>query len=119
VSSNRCQNLAKSKTDRPPSFSLDLEFKLFETSENRITVDKIFDSGPSEEAMLSCDYYFTIEGTISGECGVSHGNTGCIEMTGFLLLEIDRIIIWLNLHMLQTALFNHISVGPPWEYCMV
>jgi hypothetical protein len=52
----------------------DLEFWLFETSENRITIDKSFDAGPSEEAMLSCDYYFTIEDTISGECGVSHGN---------------------------------------------
>jgi hypothetical protein len=104
VSSNRCQNLFKSKTDQPPSFSLDLEFWLFDTSENRITIDKIFDVGPSEEAMLSCDYYFTIEDTISSECGVSHGHTACIEMTGFLLFEIDRIIIRLNLYMLQTCI---------------
>jgi hypothetical protein len=66
------------------------------------TVHKIFDEGPSKPAMLSCDYYRTIEDTISGACAVGYGNTACIEVTHLLLWKIDSIIITFNLNMLQT-----------------
>lgn len=88
--------------------------KLLKTGLPTTTIHKIFDSGPSKPANLSCDYYWTTEDTISGAYAVGHGNTACIEVTHLLLWKIDSIIITFNLYMLQTWMI-HIWMGPGWN----